>query len=426
MNSLLVCIGLFSIGSSLHLSRTFWFADDRERARESSMGDLLRLLAYQTQLAAVLLVMTFVMGPFALLAAAIIVFALAEASWRHSIQERRTLAWIFATAASQRVAITEALSAFYAGGNAGSPTKGARLISLLSLGMPLHLALQGAGIRLTPGLRLATAQGVTLGALPERLTRAIAHEEELDEDLQRVHQKVGYTATLLFTLSVVTFGATFLMIAIVPTLERMLSDFELEFPPVADSVIRFGREAVSNNLTTFGIVLLLSIAPVLAILFTMHQFGFRIWDYPLVARFVPAFDRARLYRSLAISFRQNESMLPVFDQLSLFFPRTYLRNRLRRARNRFVNGEDWLAALAAERLAPSLDCRMLESARKHGSIAWSLDELAAIGVQRQIQRLDLLMTVANWLLVLFIGGLVFLYSGLVHLSLTRMIEGVLR
>src|SRR6188474_73905 len=114
MNSILVCAGLFLIGSALHLSRTFWFADDRERARESSMGDALRLLAYQTQLAALLLLLAFVMGPFALVAAAIIVFALAESAWRHSIQERRTLAWIFAAASAQGVPLTEALTAFYA------------------------------------------------------------------------------------------------------------------------------------------------------------------------------------------------------------------------------------------------------------------------------------------------------------------------
>ena len=233
MNTAIVCVGLFLIGAALHLSRTFWFADVREQTRDSSMGDVLKLLAFHTQFAAIILFLYSAMGPLALIAAAIMLGALAEAVWRHSIQERRTLAWVFASAAQHQVPMTESLVAFYNSEDVRRSSKGMRLISLLSLGMPLHLALQGAGIRLTPGLRLATAQGVTLGALPERLARAISEEEEIEEDLSRINQKIGYSATVLFTMSVALFMTTGLMIFIVPTLEKMAEEFDLLLPAPA-------------------------------------------------------------------------------------------------------------------------------------------------------------------------------------------------
>lgn len=421
MNTAIVCVGLFLIGAALHLSRTFWFASDREEARDSSMADALKLLAFHTQFAAVLLFLGFAMGPFALIAAAIMLGAIAEAVWRHSIQERRTLAWVFASAAQHHVPLTESLVAFYNSEDVSRSSKGMRLISLLSLGMPLHLALQGAGIRLTPGLRLATAQGVALGALPERLARAISEEEEIEEDLQRLNQKIGYSATVLFTMSVALFIATGLMIFIAPTLDKMAEEFNAKLPAIALLAMAISRGAVYYQVFSVCLLVCIFASPILCIMVGLHQFGFYLWDYPIVVRFFSAFDRARLYRTLAVSVRRRESMLAVFDQLGIFFPRAYFRDRLKRARNRFVNGETWIAALSAERLIPRLDRGMLESAERHGNVAWTLEELATIRSQRQIQRMESLVTVINTLMVLGLGLFVFLYGGMIYMTIAMLI-----
>jgi type II secretory pathway component PulF len=420
MNTLIVCTGLFFIGLALHLSRAFWLGDERVQSRESSMADALRLLAFQTQLAAVILMMYFMMGPFALIAAAIIILALGEAMWRHSVQERRTLAWVFASAAEHRIPIAEALTAFYSADDVKRSSKGVRLISLLSLGMPLHLALQGAGIRLTPSLRLAVAQGVTLGALPERMARAISEEETLEEDLQRLNHKIGYSATVLFTMCVTLYLAAAIMIFIIPTIEKMAEEFETKLPAITQLSIALSQGAVHYGVATLCFLAALTLAPILAIMVGMHQFGFYLWDYPIVVRFFSAFDRARLYRALAVSIRRNESMLPVFDQLGVFFPRAYIRIRLIRARNRLVRGEPWLAALSAEGLIPSTDRRILESAQRHGNIPWSLEELATIRAQRQVQRIESLVTIINVLLVLLLGLFTFLYGSAVYLTVAKL------
>lgn len=420
MNAVIICIGLFLIGTALHLSRTFWHADAKEQTRNSSMGDALALLAFQTQLAAIVLTLIFAMGPFALVAVFIMIFAILEAAYRYSIQERRALAWVFASAANHHIPISEALVAFYEAEDAKRSSKGLRLISLLSLGMPLHLALQGAGIRLTPSLRLATAQGVALGGLPERLARAISDEEEMDEDLQKLNQRIGYTATVLVTMCVAFYMATGLLIFIVPTLEMIASEFDMVLPAPVLLAMAVSRFAVNSALVSIGVIALLAAAPIVALMVGLHQFGFYLWDYPIVVRFFTAFDRARLYRALAISFRRRESMLAVFDQLAVFFPRAYIRDRIRRARNRFVQGEDWLSALSAVRLIPRADRRILEAAQQQGNLAWSFEELARIRSQRQIQRLESLVTIVNSLMVLFIGLFVFFYGGIVYMCLARI------
>ncbi len=421
MNTVIVCVGLFLIGAALHLSRTFWFADVREQTRDSSMGDALKLLAFHTQFAAIILFLYFAMGLLALIAAAIMLGALAEAVWRHSIQERRTLAWVFASATQHQVPMTESLVAYYNSEDVRRSSKGMRLISLLSLGMPLHLALQGAGIRLTPGLRLATAQGVTLGALPERLARAISEEEEFEEDLSRINQKIGYSATVLFTMSAALLMTTGLMIFIVPTLEKMAEEFDLKLPAIALLAMAIARGAVYYQVFSFFLLVCIVATPVTAIMVALHQFGFYLWDYPIVVRFFSAFDRARLYRTLAISIRRRESMLAVLDQLGIFFPRGFMRERIRRARNRFVSGETWIAALSAERLIPRADRGILESAQRNGDIAWSLEELATIRSQRQIQRLESLVTMVNTLMVLGLGLFVFLYGGMIYITIAMLI-----
>lgn len=420
MNTIIVCIGLFLIGSALHWSRAFWFADVREQSRDSSMGDALAMLAYHTQLAGVALALTFAMGPFSLIAIFLLIFAFAETAFRHSIQERRALAWIFASAVHHHVPIPEALAAFYESDSGKQSVKGQRLISLLSLGMPLHLALQGASIRQTPGLRLATAQGVTLGALPERLARAISEEEELEEDLQRLNQKIGYSATVILTSSIALFMATGMLIFIVPTLETMFIEFGLELPDLTILTMAISRFAVDSMFVSFGLMLFLASIPLLALIVGLHQFGFYLWEFPLLVRLFPAFDRARLYRSLAMSIRRHESMLAVFDQLGIFFPRSYMRNRIRRARNRFVKGETWIAAMSTERLIPRADRRLLEAAEVSGNVSWSLEELAAIRSHRQIQRLESFVSVVNTIMVVLVGVFVFIYGGLVYMCVAKL------
>lgn len=409
MNSILVCLGLLLIGLALQVSRGFWYAQDANVVKESSLGEALRLLGYLCITASIFPLLWFAMGPFAIIALLVILFSAGDALVRNSLYERRTLAWLYSAAARHQVPLPETLSAFYSSPDVHASAKGSRLIAFLSLGMPLPLALRGAGVRLTPAVQLATALSAAFGGLSERVTRAIAEEEKFDESIQRLLQKTGYTAPLLVTLALFGVGVLMISTFVFPALSRMDLPY---FDRLADFVSTGLGQFEAGSLFAASVFALL-----LAVVMVFHQYGFYLWNYPVLTRLAPAFDRALLYQTLAVSFRRGEPLPGVFEQLGTFFPRGYIRSRLRKASLLCAQGTPWLEAMQLARLVPNCDRSLLASAELYGDASWTLEMLAQLRSQRQIQRLETAAMLVNVLLLLALGGVALLY-GLAVYSMT--------
>ena len=143
--------------------------------------------------------MTHVLAVFFWIATVLIAVA---AVFRFRAAEQRSMLWVLTAAAQRKIPLHEAARAFAAERNDRVGERAGRLADYLEAGVPLGLSLQRAGIRVSPGVRLAADLGQHTGTLTESL-RTANDGEAVEATMKYLAQWLFYFGFLVVSISAV-------------------------------------------------------------------------------------------------------------------------------------------------------------------------------------------------------------------------------
>jgi protein transport protein HofC len=127
-------------------------------------------------------------------------------------------------------------------------------------------------------------------------------------------------------------------------------------------------------------------------------------------------------RSLALVVEGNKSVSLGLATLAGHYPTFWVRRRLRAVESDVRHGVDWIQALWRHRLIRATDAEVLSSASKVGNLGWALSELAESTERRLTLRFQAAVQTLFPLVVLTLGGVIFLMAVAYFLPLVQLIQ----
>jgi type II secretory pathway component PulF len=328
--------------------------------------------------------------------------------------ERGALLWSLMTAAERGIPLREAAEAFAAehGGRVGF--RAALLADYLEAGLPLALALQRSGHRVSHGVLLAAEVGERTGTLGPALRRAVGETDEVENASRSLLEGFFYLAFLLIFTCVM---ASFLAINILPVFFQMFREFGIEMAPVT----RFFAEA-TGFAPALGLLASLLGWLVLGGLYYYLRGSAR--DLPLIRAFWWRADAALILRWLAVAVEQKRSIATSLRLLIGYVSRRSLRRRLAKTAALIDSGQHWCDSLLRSGVIRGGEAAVLKAAERAGNLAWALEQLAATSVRRTAWRMRAWQEVTFPATVLLIGGGVSLIVSAVFISLITFIQAL--
>jgi type II secretory pathway component PulF len=312
------------------------------------------------------------------LATAVILLAIAR---RYYEAERQSLLWLLQTSAERGIPLDAAALAFAEDRHDRLGIQATTLADYLDAGLPLGLALQRSGHRVSPALTLAADLGQQTGSLGLALRQVAAHGESVDKTVRSTAVWFFYLSFLaIYALIIGVFCITWL----IPVLLRIYSDFQLPLPPATRELVSI-TDLIANHwyfLIPLWMVVIIGFVAAIA-----HYIGFSVRQLPIIRRLWWRTDCALILRWLAIAVRQNRSLNDAVQLLAAYFPQPVIRRRLEQARRRIAGGSHWCDSLRTAGLIRSSESGLFKAAERAGNLAWALDEMADSAVRRSTYRI---------------------------------------
>ncbi len=275
--------------------------------------------------------------------------------------------------------------------------KVARVAGLLDMGYPIPEALYA-----TPGVTprqtvLAAAVGESTGRLALCLRHSI--QTRLAPLWLEVVPRMTYPFLLLFAVGGVL---AFWMIRVVPNIERIFKDANLDLPVRTTQILTF-----ADWLGDYGWLILLTIPAAAVVAFILFLDSTLRWYWPIFGRFYRRVVQSRVLRTLGILLETGK---PVPEALGILADSGYFPSVVERCldgvRLRVEQGEPLAESLRRGGLLPAAMVSLVQAAERVGNLPWVLGELStslANGMIRRLRRLSILIAP---LVLIAVGGLV--------------------
>ncbi|HTN75366.1 MAG TPA: type II secretion system F family protein [Pirellulaceae bacterium] len=323
---------------------------------------------------------------------------------RYRESERQALIWTIAHAAQQGVPLATAVRAFAMERSDEIGARCWRLASALEAGQPLDVALSTSANRVPLEVLVAARMGTVQGNLPRTLLKAVDQSRDFDRGLNAFLERLLF---LLFGFTWFVLIVTFVMLKIVPTMEYMFREFELELPIVTRLIIALSNVCVSNAYLLIFLMPLILLGIALA---TLHYVGWLPWNMPGIGWLRISYDRTVLLRALAQAVDKKQSFERALAQLAEAFPTNVMRRRLKRVLAAGERGIDTFTALRRARLITRYEQAVLSAAQRVGNLSWALDEMADSALVRLTNRLRRASNAILVLMFVCLSLLVFLFA----------------
>ncbi|MBA3316005.1 MAG: type II secretion system F family protein [Planctomycetaceae bacterium] len=214
---------------------------------------------------------------------------------------------------------------------------------------------------------------------------------------------------------------TFLMVFIVPKLEKIFDDFGAELPWATERLIKSSDFLLQYwYIGAASLVAGVSCAGVLLVLANAYA-----WDLRLPRWLTPGgrSRRASLaLRALALPAAAGRPLSDALDPMANSASDASDRWRFGRLRERFQAGGNLWQGLADERLITSRDARFLGAAETAGNLDWALALLSDRIDDRRRRRFAMLIEFAQPLIVLMLGALILFICLGIFLPLVKLIN----
>jgi type II secretory pathway component PulF len=359
------------------------------------LGKVIGWVLFIVGLMAVTAIMSGVFFLFVWLAAGIVLISIISRYWD---TERESLLWALMVAAERGIPLETAARAFGEERNDLVGVRARQLADYLEAGVPLALALQRTQFRVPPATMLAADLGQQTGRLAATLRQAVVQEDDFELTFRSMLEKIFYLGFLVF-FNVLTLG--FLMVKIIPVLQKIIEEFQMGAPPGDTQVLVFFSEFWLRYGVFFAPLLMFLLLLLLG--GVLYYMGLLPHRFPLLRRLWWRVDCAWVMRWLANGIRQKRPLVETMRLLAGYFPQPQMRTRLAWAANRIDMGADWCDSLRQAGIIRNAEYGVFKTAERVGNLEWALDEMAEGSVRRMACRLRAYISIAFPLVILLIG-----------------------
>lgn len=367
------------------------------------------LLAALVRFGRVLLAVALIVAPVILVVGVVVVLI------KRREAEREALLRFLAIAAERRMPLAPGIEACAELCGGGYRRRALGLARLVESGVPLPVALDAIpGLLPGPATVLACvgwAEGALAPALRAAEDAVAARKAYRSALVPRLAYLIGVLLAMQMILG-------FVFYFIIPRFKAIFTDFGIGLPQATVVAIQAGHILLGTGL----LPLLVLVELVVLAYVPLASFGYVTWEPPLIPWLLRRRDTATILRALAVGVEAGRPLEAVLSSLARVYPRRGMSRRLARASGRVRVGEPWLAALAAEGLAPAADLGVLEAAGRAGNLSWALRTLADAHDRRQGYRLAALTQVVFPAAVVMLGLLVGLFVVSLFLPLIQLID----
>jgi protein transport protein HofC len=324
--------------------------------------------------------------------------------WYTTTAQRRGLLRMIAVSIEEKIPLVPLLESWAADERGAQRDRVFRLIRILNEGTPIADAVEQVPNILRDedilAIRFDAQSGTVTAAARQRLKRPEVALPELPSRLRNT--KVYFIAMLLVGCPLVAFNE----IKIIPAFREIFSEFEMSFPPVTESFLRF-----TAMFADYAWLLVLALV-VLALLFLFARPG-RFVRHAMARVFGTKRSQwsGDLLRMIAIASNAGRPIAGALSTLARYHFDPTIRRKLLYVRNEIEQGAQlWQTMSAAELITPA-DERALDLSERLGNRSWVLSQLAYAKSRRAAHRLDLTSQLMLPIVVLLLGAFV-LYQAL--------------
>lgn len=290
----------------------------------------------------------------------------------------------------------------------------------LRRGVPLPLALSHwRGV--VPRMAVAMiAVGCDVGAMSAGIRAATATRRSLWDIWASLSKQIGY---LLWTFAMGSGVLIFVMLKIVPAMQKIFEDFDTELPAMTQFLVSlsFFSAGFGGLIVVFGWGAL----ALLALYLISCYLGFLPAFFPGVM-WLRKLDGAYILDALAMVVEKEQPVSVALRRLAELYPKAAIRLRLFGTLDDVEAGRcPWHQALGVRKLLSSADVALLDAAQRAGNLPWTLRELAENHRQRFGRRARILLQYSLPAMVLTLGAMVgFVVVGL-FVPLVALIQKLL-
>lgn len=244
--------------------------------------------------------------------------------------------------------------------------------------------------------------GEKSGALVEVVLRFIVYQKKMLAIKRKLVTALAYPAFLVMAL-----GAVLLLffLYIIPNFTQMYGDNGGELPFLTELLVSF-----TSTLTTY--------APFIFPGILAAGFGIYFWQrtargktaldgfvlrIPLVRTLVTQYILAQLTRTLASVLRGGIPLVEALNTTAGVISNSVVAGRLTDARQQVIEGVSLAGAFERTRIAPDMTVRMIEVGESSGDLPQMLEDVAEFYDQEVENRLTLLTTMIEPVLMLTMG-----------------------
>lgn len=334
--------------------------------------------------------------------------------------EHRALLWSLSAAAEKGVPLAEAARAYSDESLGDTGVRALALAEALERGETLDQAVRSARLWMGTAMKLAVRLGERLGMLGPAMRQQLQDTHLIDTALRNAVARVFYLCAVIYVLVTIS---TFVMLKIVPVMQKMFDEFGLELPAPTVFVIKLAKWLVDVG-WIFVLPPLALLLPILFGLGLMHFLGLVPRNIPFWWLLFKRYDGALVMRGLALAVRQRRPLPEAFRLVADSYPLSIVAGRLRRAAERVEAGQNWCESLQRTGLIGPAEAPLLAAAERAGNLDWALEEMADSALRRQTYRLQAVISVLFPMLLVVVALVVFVFVVGMFMPLISLIQGL--
>jgi type II secretory pathway component PulF len=354
-------------------------------------------------------------GPMGAMVGAVII---AMAAHRARRTQQYALLSILAATAERMMPLVPAIEA-YAREHVG--TMGRRAMGLadrLRAGIALPDAMAACPGTVPPEAMPIIRTGYESGALAAALSDATSLRRSGDAIWNQVLSRTAYLAVLLLVFLGIS---TFMVLKIMPAVQKIFEDFGTELPAMTQAAVSLSYASANYWFLLTPLVLAAGIPAVYAVL---RYVGWIEWRLPGTGWLNRRLDTAAVFDSLSIVADRRRPMPDGLASLARSFPVASVRGRLRRVLADVEAGEDWAESLRRHELIGEAELAVIAAAGRAGNLSWALRELAESNRRRWGYRAVVWLQILFPVVIVSVGFLVALYVVGYFLPLVTLIQSM--
>jgi type II secretory pathway component PulF len=240
-------------------------------------------------------------------------------------------------------------------------------------------------------------------------------QEEFEQYLRGAIEKFLYLSILLAAFAGI---GSFLAIKIVPVMEQVYVEFDMEIPPPTEMLFTISgalawdqswRALPLPAIIAIDVAYSLAVMAVVTILLAAILYYLRwiTWEPWLMRRLWRRMHTAWILKYLSFLVSQGRPMEQGVRLLAANYPAGYIAQRLYYAGGMLEQGRHWCDALLAQRLIRPADAGVLRAAERAGNLSWALAEVSESKLRRLGLRLRTVLSTVFPVVIVCFGVAIF-------------------